>query len=544
MPHSPFTRYIAFSIIAAYAGILLWPDPRAQIVGLSALMALPLVLALFTWSAVRDAPAFNDHAFHRTLPTDDAEVFRRTLRIHGMVLLGIALVVVTYCLLVDFSWQVMAYGVATLAVPVWAFMALCGIAMSAATSNEHGKSWAYISTFAVPVLSALLLHNVRMRFFPEDHGRFYFNQLRAVVVAGAVLYPLCWWLVAARRRRTAGLVLGMAVGALTPWVTVYGGFFRSPTYEVERAQEGPAIKLTRKAVVPGDGKWIRVDDLLNVEGLREGEYLEINGISSVDARSIQAFEVPDDPALAEKDGVFHGRWVVGRPGGENIQWGRNAVWDILRKQVPAHETFGFWNPLRNTPTHVALLKPGESAKLYSRAVRGDSKPRFATQPPGGEGPDKMALRSIDADVCKMVKLGVVSVESGGTCPLPGGGEIRVGKIQKNAEDYSLSIDCYSEELSPAQAPWIEKHGEGTVRLEPKLIAVDESGKHAFAVESADLRYERGTEVLGGRNEKYVLRVKTDLPAYVARMEMLRKCQLHVFVPIVKQNFRQALIPVN
>ena len=44
MPYSPFARFLAFVIVAIFALTLLWPDDRAQLWGVYALGALPLIV--------------------------------------------------------------------------------------------------------------------------------------------------------------------------------------------------------------------------------------------------------------------------------------------------------------------------------------------------------------------------------------------------------------------------------------------------------------------------------------------------------------------
>lgn len=530
MPHSPFTRYLASGIVAAYAAVLLWPDPRAHVIGSYILGAMPFFIALFTWSAVRDLPPLDDHAFHRTLPTDDARVFRRTLRLHGMILAGITLAVVVCCLLLNFGWYMISYGFAVLTVPVWAFMAACGVATSAATSSHHRKSWAYLAIFVVPLLSALVAY--RLWDHQELEPYYEIGQLRRAALTGAILYPFCWWLIAVRRRRTLGLCLGMAIGSLMPWRFISGKFDHvidfPPAYLDEEAHKKSPVRITRKADMPGEGKWVRADSVLDVQGLREGEFLDLTGISFA-GKTADVFEIPDDPAVAAA-GVYEGRLLVGRFGGEEARWGARPVWDHLRKQIPAHETFQYWNPKQNVPAHLAFLKEGEPGPVIR-----DPRGYFTRKPlpPAWDGVKRLTagpLKWVWAEAFHMEKVGEVSAEDGGTCRLPEGGVIRLSGIHETGSGYYITLRNYFEDVWRSDGSWLDRKSLDVFgEQEPWVIAVDESGKHTFAL--GPWNEVNFHEIpLGSLLERYVQIGSATSPAEIARIEMMRKCRLHVFWP--------------
>ncbi|GAA5127354.1 hypothetical protein JIN84_08805 [Luteolibacter yonseiensis] len=532
MPHSRFTRYLAFGIIAAYALLLLWPDPSVYEIASHAFGAMPFLIALFTWSAVRDAPPLDDHAFHRTLPTNDARVFARTLLIHGMVLAGISLAIVAGCLLLNFGWRMISFGLAVLTMPAWTLMAACGLATSAATSSHHRKSWAYLAIFVMPLLSAAVLYRYRLQVYDETRLDYEFGNVLTMALAGAVLYPLCWWLVAVGRRRTLGLSLGMVIGSLMPWIFVSerfdGEYDAAPSYLDEEVHTKTPVRITRKADMPGEEKWVRVDDVLDVRGLRDGEFLHLSGISFAGKRA-DVYEIPDDPAVAAA-GVYRGRLLIGRFGGEDARWGAGPVWDHLRKRIPAHETFEFWNPHQNVPAHLAFLKHGEPGPVI-RDERGlfFRKPR----PREWDGEKYLAegpLKWVWAEAFHMEKVGEVGARNGGTCRLPEGGIIRFSGIFQVGTDYWIEFQNYQEDTGNGDISWLGmRHSDISGGQEPWVIAVDESGKHTFALGPWD--WEVFSPILLGAIHEKLLRLGTaTTPAEISRMEMLKKCRLHVFWP--------------
>jgi hypothetical protein len=541
MPHSPFTRFLGLAIVAAYAVALLWPDPSVLIMGWSAMIALPVVILLFTWSAVKDAPVFDDRAFHRTLPPGDGHVFRRTLMVHGMVLAGIALSVIVYCWIFNFGWPAISFGVAALTVPVWAFMAASGIATSLSTSRQYGKSWGYIAIFVMPVFSAALLLSVHDYFDPEVYRRaYYFNSLREMAVAGATLYPLIWWLVAVKRRRVLGAVLGMATGALMPWIYIYGSFFEKSEEADPGGYQKSQVTLSRKPFVPGAGKWLAGEDLLHIDGLRAGEFIELWNFR-VRERHLQAYEVPDGPAQADA-AVTVANLLGALSGDGSVKWGRAAVWDCLRQQIPPHQTFGFWNRKLDIPTHLAVLRPGGLATVRPADEDLYFKPGLQRQELTDED-FRMGSWRVGSVVCRTEKMGVVSVEGGGTFRLAEGGILRVNPLHRDDVHYSISFQRYHQDLWQADGPWFKIPNEYGYWGPPWVIAVDESGKHAFAL-TPNQRVSSENVMLGITVEWTVNLGDAKTPEEIARMEMLRHCRLHVFWPRLVSSLEQRILPVK
>lgn len=529
MPHSPFTRYLGLAIVATYFLPSLWLDQSAYLWNRQLMVILTLVIGIFTWSAVRNAAPFDDLAFHRTLPPGDGYAFRRVLMIHGMVLAGIALSVVAYCWVLNFGWQLMAYRTLILTIPVSALMAACGVATSLSSSRQWGKAWGYIAIFVVPGLSAAWLYWQYHNFDPVVPGDFYLNTQRTMVLTGAVLYPLIWWLVAAKRRLALGYIFGAATGTLIPWISIYGGFFEIQRSYAEYGGGDLHVKISRKENLPAEGKWLPVERILNVEGLREGEFLLA---SVLEGHSyLNTFEISDDPAQAGSGVLVSGEdppICVGRFEGEHLSWGKKALWKYLSKQVPHHEVFGFWNQELDRPTHLAILRPGES--VIRRPATGD---KFF-KPYECRNSDAFSDRwSFDPlNVCRMDKVGEVDAATGGNCRLPEGGILRVNALYQNGGHFSISFRHYFMSSGGIDELSFDSCGEyWGYGLEPWVIAVDESGKHAFAL--TPLGHKDGDSegvMLSTVFERYFNAGEAKTREDVARMEMLRHCKLHVFWP--------------
>lgn len=542
MPHSPFTRYYGFAIVAAYFLALLWPSDHVYLWGWQTMVLLPLVFGIFTWSTVRNAPPFDDLAFHRTLPPGDGFAFRRVIMIHALVLAGIALAVVAYCWVFNFDWRVMSYGILALTMPVWALMAASGIAASLSSSRQWGKTWGYIAMFVVPVFSATLLYSIRSYLDPEVRGNFHFSALRAMTLSGALLYPLVWWLVAVRRRPALGFGLGSAIGALMPWIYIYGGFVKAPERDGWEQSGKSHVTISRKAAIPAKGKWIPVDDVISISGLRPGEFIDHFNfwlrIRDGNVHSLGFYEIPDDPTQADA-GAKYIDMMVGRFEGEGIEWGERAVWNHLRKQIPSLETFDYSDQKPDAPMHRAFLRPGESLIQLSH----DGKPHEYRPTMTAEEFTSSTWKS-SRSVFRMEKVGELDAATGGTCRLPGGGIVKVSKLQQEDRRFSISFRQYYQDLWHADGPWFEAHDVNrNWGSEPWVIAVDESGKHAFALSPLEYVNTLAPKILLGQVLERVFNAgEAKTREEIARMETLRHCKLHVFWPRLVEQLDQEIPP--
>ena len=545
MPHSPFTRFYGLVIVAACFLALLWPDDHSYILGWQTLITAPLLIGIFTWSVVRHAAPFDDLAFHRTLPPGDGFAFRRVLGIHGLVVAGLALAMVTYCWSMNFGWRVMSYGILVLTLPAWALMAASGIAASLSSTRQWGRTWGYLAIFVVPVFSATWILFQRPYFDPEAQGKFYLSAPRTMALAGALLYPLVWWLVSVKRRRGLGFGLGAAISALIPWIYIYGGFFKVPERDGWEPPVSSHVTISRNAVVPAEGKWLPVEDVISISGLRPGEFINHWGFSvkigENKHRRVVHWEVPDDPAQADTGAVV-APIIAGRFEEEKIVWGERAVWNHLRQQIPSHEAFGLWNGKPDVPTHLAFLRPGEVA--IRRPGDPDPETREIRPELSAEEFTSTPWQQSFADVFRLEKVGEIDAANGGTCRLPGGGILKVSPLQQQDTRFQISFRQYFKNLWHAEGTWFEaddvNRGYGS---EPWVIAVDESGKQAFVLSPLDYVNAPNVKVLfAGISQTVFNAGEAKTREQLARMEMLRHCRLHVFWPRLTARLGPEVLP--
>ncbi|MEO5915073.1 MAG: hypothetical protein ABIS50_12635 [Luteolibacter sp.] len=541
MPRSPLTLALGLAIVAGFFIFLLWPGQELQEWGLYAAMSLPVIIGLFTWCAVRDAPPLDDQAFHRTLPPGDGHAFRKVLAMHGWVLLGIALSEVIYCWIYNFGWPVMSYGLLILTLPVWGLMGALGVASSLATSRQFGKTWGYAAVFGLPLVSAAIPYHLRDGFRPEEYaGDQYFNSHRMIVLVATVLYPMIWWLAAVRRRNVTALCLSAVIGALIPVIHVYGGFFNASEVSAPEQPEVPRVSIERKFVPPGDDRWIPIESMISVGGLRDGEIIQL-GRMGADSRYIRFYGVPDDERLRE-EGLFNAYSLKASMENGQITWGEAAVWRQLQKQLPGLETLDYLGGGMDVPMHVSTLRPGETALIRQRGERSNLKPQSFEQKVTEEDLNSAMWGSIGASVYKFEKVGVVKVANGGDIRLPQGGLLRIDPLAREKGHISIRMENFQQAMVDADGPWFGIKGEEQFWPgQPWLVAVDSSGKHAFAL--SEFFYENGRRSLLGRVIVCGFQAEdVSETENLARIEMLRGCSLHVFFPKVEGQFLQSLPP--
>lgn len=534
MPRSPITLLLGLAIVAAYFLFLLWPGGQPDVSGWQAMIALSFVIGIFSWSAVRDAAPFDDRSFHRTLPPGDGFAYRRVLTAHGWVLVGIALAVIVYCWVFNFGWQVTSYGIAFLTMPVCGLMGAAGIAASLASSRQNGRIWGYFAIFGTPVFSATWLYWQRDNFDREWREEFYFSALRTMALAGSFLYLLVWWLVSVKRRRAWGFGLAAAIGALMPWIFIYGGFVSAPEAEVNpKLPIDSQVTLSRKAAIPPEGKWIPVNDVISVDGLRMGQFVGLAWfwVKSGEGTSHRggAWEISDDPA--EADASAAARFMVGgRVDGEKIEWGVKAIWNHLDKRIPSHETFEFWDRASDTQTHFAFLRSGETVIRPSKRGAGNKGPReIRSKMTEKEFTSETWLQAV-GEVFQMDQVGEIDAATGGTCRLPGGGIYKVGPLQQEGGRYSISFDVYVGSLWQSDGPWFGAD-ESNTRWggEPWVIALDESHQHAFALSPLTSMNRQSLRIMLGKFAPATFDAgEGKTREELARLEMLRHCKIYIF----------------
>jgi len=546
MPYSPFTRFLACVLVALVALGLLWPDDRTFEWATYGTGAVAILVAVFTWSAVRNSPPLDDRAFQHCLPAGPGRAFFRVIWIHLLVLAGAALAVLVYCAVWNFSWRAASWGVVMLTVPAWALMSAMGVASSAGSSQQHWKSTAWFAILAMPLFSAGLLYWLNLGVEKYEPANVYFTPLRTMALTAATLYPLVWWLVAARKRRTLGLLLGGATSALLPWLVTYGDFVKvsaNANTELPPSAAAERLTLSRKPFAGSDKPWIPVEDLLDVQGLAEGELTSVTiGVrlgNDRDREYLTTYEVRDE-SHPESGGIRYVAAVASKQDGK-IVWGAEAVNQRIRSLLPAVETFEYWEPSLNRPATPPVVR-NPAAPRFRRVDSPDEadpaaalehelaeeRPYYKRLTPEGFRAMPWSLWVQSPTTWKL--LGSCLATEGTSFRLEAGGKLKVSPLVQSPEGKdSLSIRNYFELPWQTKGPWFgPEMTAGYSGVAIQLVAVDESGKHAYLIDRLNYDGNNG-KVMLGMYDRAVFRVDgADNAAEWKRIEMLRKSRLYVF----------------
>jgi hypothetical protein len=531
MPHSPITRVLAALIVGAALFFLLHPSPEAHTWARNCLAALPVLAALFTWSAVRSAPPFDDRAFHRTLPPGDGFAFRRVVAIHLLVLAGIATAVVLYCWRVNFGWREMSYGILLLTLPLAGLMAAVAVAASLSTSRQHWKSVAWIAVFGVPLLSLGIVLWVNGEETIGSGGSHLLSRWRTSTLLAAGVYPLIWWLAAARRRRGWGIAFGAATGALMPWVMVFGDFLRADRDDAARYRQPLEAKVvvTRKPIdpKPDDELWIPVDEVIEVTGLEESEVLvaydpfirQVTG----DTKFWRAFEArrgAREPATDRHVGTLY---AMANLDGQ-IVWGEDVVWEHLRQRVPPHRRFVYPRPGLEKGTRLLFPRPVES--VQSEILRKKRPPL--------SGFTEADIRESEWNFWvfteRLVKLGEADAAKGGTFRCPSGGIVRIDPWRSEDWADSLRLSMWMPGLD-RDIVWPGVQSSPRWMHDIWIIALHPDGT-AYAISGFEFNGGTGREppkVFLGDFSSRVFEEVSDDSSRRGLAKVLHECRIHVFV---------------
>jgi len=281
MPLSFATRLRGVLAAAALiVGLSLVESDQTGLIPFGIFGAMPFLIWMLAAAAVKDAPPFDDTAFHRTRPVTRDQAFRRSAEFYLLLLAGIFLALAAYGWYFNLAaWEV-ATGALFVASPWIALVSLFATIASLTTSNSHSKAWGPLAGLVIPALSTVAMCWVAFKY-PSlfgDQIEIRYPSYPDMAVAAAVLYPLLWWLVSTRRVSwRLGCGLALQIGILLPWVSpminVLHWFPAPPRYRTPLEDlKGQRFKPDT-AEPPLDPDQVPVSRLIAVQGLAPDEFI-------------------------------------------------------------------------------------------------------------------------------------------------------------------------------------------------------------------------------------------------------------------------------
>lgn len=459
MPLNPFTLVLAAVLVAGHAWFLFWPSPQSMTFGKYALTLEPLLLLLLVWSAGKSVSAFDDRAFHRTRPITDGAAHGKVMRLLLLMFGCIALVMAAYARYHHLGWQVGAYGAAVLVLPALGWTAACGLASSLSSSRQWQRIWPWLAVLATPAASASVLAVMRDGLEPESSWGFWLTPIHTTVLTAAILYPLIWWLVAARRRVMVGIALTLWLGALLPWIWIYGVFrpFEESLYDSPVPTLGK-IRITRLPYDNrGEEKPIPVHDLLRVEGLERGWVGAITTVFVPDERAYLRV-IPEDLDVDLSDWM---NVLYREPDTGETEHGTDDHWWDVKQLAPESFPTSPWVGDEDENATACFIAPG--ASLQVTAPNGEARVL--------EAPVDYLEKTwrVRCTARRLEKLGKVDLSRGGRLPFPTGGILEVGPLVSTdeGEEY-LKLAIVYGDLDKRIFPGL---GAGRIPFEFELYAI-------------------------------------------------------------------------
>lgn len=502
MPLSFLTRLRGAIIVATFIFALFCLNGVALVwFAGTTLLVLPLLIWLLVSNSVRDAPPFDDSAFHRTRPVTNGQVFSHLVGFHLLVLAVVLAVLLAYCWWSNLGWREISTGMLSISVPWFALVSLFGIVASLATSRQHSKAWGFLALLLIPVLSFLGVF-----WYPATQGRHVFwPSLAGMLLAAAALYPPVWWLVAVKRRWLAGNLLGMAIGIAIPWLSLAAQLpdswmdghdrWRTPGLAILRLKE-PAEAMTAGQAV--------ASRVLEVRGLGPDEFIQIHDMTLAGSSS--------EPVLSEMS-------QAGFSADENGRWIPMSASLIRVAGVP-------FSAAENLPVWQTSGVHGNRHRLEGGAFLSSRSPYHNR----GREPLSAATQAlpwfVSGSTYRWVKVIDAPTTDGGRSRLPSGGRMRLFPLKEDRGDFAITLRVTEsprkEFRSYTQPPVIvARDSRGGARI-LELNLVNECP--GFLVETCDYEF-RGSPTSADRLEK---------------LAILRDARLEVYWPEFRGHFQLTL----
>lgn len=228
-------------------------------------------------SAVKDAPPFDDTAFHRTRPLTPLQVFGRIAGFHLLLLVAILASLAAYGWYYNVGIREIAIGASWLTVMWIAVVSLFGTVATLLTSTRHSKGWGLVVGIIAPALSTYAMFWFAFKASQGGGDSGFRPSLTGMGLGAALIYPALWWLVATKLTWRLGYGLALLVGASLPWVSPFLKVGESRYAPTETALQTQDLEFRRLATpVSADGhhpNQASVSHLIEIKGLAQDEFI-------------------------------------------------------------------------------------------------------------------------------------------------------------------------------------------------------------------------------------------------------------------------------
>jgi hypothetical protein len=209
-----------------------------------------------------------------------------------------------------------------------------------------------------------------------------------------------------------------------------------------------------------------------------------------------------------------------------IVWGSSALKLSIRSLLPEVETFEYWTPSMNRLVSPPVVRNPAAASLRPSGVA-EERPFYHRLSP--EGFRTMPWSVWVQSPTSVKLLGSCLATEGTTFRLESGGVLKISPLRESPDGRdSFSVRCYFEFPWQTKGPWFgPEMVPGYSGAGVQIVAVDETGKHAYLIDGMD--YSGNTqEVMLGMYDQGTFHIDAaGNAAEWKRIEMLRKSRLYV-----------------
>jgi hypothetical protein len=464
MPLSPATRILIALTLLAFPWFFIWLDDAASRVSQTMLgLSLSLMVATI-FRVIRDNPAFDDRAFHRTRPNGDPRAFRRSNRTLLGIVAAVSLMAAARSLFYNLGWETTVRSALIVFTQLGLFTAAVGTGFTLASLRAGLTRRVAIVMLGLPAVVYFLMlewQQFRLRLWPLPHQGEFSTMVGLASAVGLAGFCLTWWMAASLRRWSLALVVAGTIAAYLPLVNG-----RSMVDQIVAPLPGSTAVLIRnppeKAADDELDKFkpkgwpyrqIPFDARITTRGLMEDEFiaftLRVPGIQ--DARVVRGYRTSNGGGYGGGSGIL-------RETEHSRVTGRLSLLEHLAKRIPGRPELNFDQESRVAGNYVIL--PNRDGAI------GDF--------------EKSSWR-IDGLVYRIRDAGNFSLARGGWQRLPGGGTVRVWPASTSLHGMTIDFRTVVPDAGRASVPWAGR-GDGLMEIEPRALLVDESGGRAWLPE--------------------------------------------------------------
>ena len=467
MPLSPLTRLLIALTLLAFPWFFMWLEDSSSRVSSTMLGVSLTLLVAAVFMVIRDNPAFDDRAFHRSRPGGDSKAFRRSTGTLLGIVAAVSLMAAARSLFYHLGWK--ATVASTLIVFTQVGLLTAALATGFTLASHRGGMTRRIAVVMLGLPTALYFltlewQSARLWLGPQELMTEWMTGIGLATLVGVVGFGLTWWLTAGRRRWTLALVLAGLTATCLPLLNGRSGrraagiealpvspatLTRHPVVVVKKPED-PRLSELRKTgdeILPFEGR-------LSVDGLKDDEFVSIArlGTDQLSPQIALGYQIRGFGGFGGADGIL-------RQSDSTSMTRRRSLLEHLTSRVPGHPELILSEENQATGNWVSFPRYPRENQVIDL-----------------EGTLENLTWSIDGRVFQVEDAGSFPLATGGWHRLPAGGTVRVWPVNQSIHGSSIRMRLV---ISAFDDLVYDRGIDGETAGLPMALIVDESGRRAW-----------------------------------------------------------------